>query len=212
MTDKRKKKESINEKVSLSTKCTACSTESVKTRGSKHPNDAEVLHPILFVPICNSCFMAFKQSQQQLEVIDILESGKLSSDETMSLTNRTTELQSGINNEDNKPYCIWCGFGDGCELFFCDTCTFSFCSDCVRQNFGQRESNRVKKLEIWSCYACAPTEQMTTLQSSGSKHIDNHSSHSIAYTSLEKVCISFSLQILFTIIVCNHIVFPRRYQ
>ena len=184
----RQKNDKVNMSSNRAAKCTACSAESLKNRGSKHPNDAEVLHPILRVPICNSCFMGFKQSQQQLEVIDILDNGKIASEESSSPNTKDgkTEIRqskNNINNPENKPYCIWCGFGDGCELYFCDTCPFSFCSECVRQNFGSRESIRVKKLELWSCYECAPTEQMISLRDLASKSVDSN----MAYTSLEKV-------------------------
>ena len=103
--------------------CTACSAG----------NDAELLHPVLSVPICGACLSAIQDADQAIENHQIAS-------------------------------CVWCGGGDGCELYMCDTCVRSFCVDCVERNFGQQESNHVRELSYWSCYVCIPTEKLELLQ------------------------------------------------
>ena len=46
----------------------------------------------------------------------------------------------------------------------CDTCPKSFCVECIKRNFGEKESKRVLELQIWSCYVCFSTEKMQKLQ------------------------------------------------
>ena len=103
--------------------CTACSTG----------NDAELLHPVLSVPICGACLSAIQDADQAIEDHQIAS-------------------------------CVWCGGGDGCELYMCDTCVHSFCVDCVERNFGKQESDHVRGLSYWSCYVCAPIEKLELLQ------------------------------------------------
>ncbi len=69
--------------------------------------------------------------------------------------------------KDNMQSCIWCGLGDGCELFMCDTCVHSFCTDCVERNFGAAEAEQVRAADWWSCYLCNPTEKFKALQVKG---------------------------------------------
>lgn len=106
--------------------CIACS------KGS----DAEVLHPILKVPICGGCNAALNDADQ------------------------------AIINE-NRISCTWCGLGDGCELFMCDTCPNSFCTDCIERNFGLQEAEEVRAASVWTCYCCFPTMKFQALQLTG---------------------------------------------
>jgi len=175
---------SLNAKI----KCTACS----KGKNSKSMKDAEVLHPILGVPVCTACLMSFQQSEKQLQIIDMVSSTS-SSSEIVSPLIQSSEINGDAKKANhNKSYCIWCGFGDGCELFLCDTCPFSFCSDCISRNFGINEMKKVRKLDIWCCYQCLPTPQMSALKAfadslnESSKVIFGTST--IAYNSIDKVC------------------------
>ena len=175
---------------SNSIKCTACSGK----KNSKAINDAEMLHPVLNVPICNACFLSYKQSEQQLQVIDVLTQKASAKSEESKLQDFQAASVSSIKEQQeiNKSFCVWCGFGDGCELFLCDSCTACFCSDCVSRNFGQLEMKRVRKLEIWFCYICKPTPLIEGLRSGAYKNADGNTSSSVAesvqaYNSLEKV-------------------------
>ena len=119
--------------------CTACSAG----------NDAELLHPVLSVPICGACLSAIQDADQAIENHQIAS-------------------------------CVWCGGGDGCELYMCDTCVRSFCVDCVERNFGQQESDHVRELSYWSCYVCVPTKKLELLQ--GRIDIEHYYSIDKAYS------------------------------
>lgn len=59
-------------------------------------------------------------------------------------------------SETNEDFCRWCGAGEG-ELLLCDSCPKSFCSRCVRGNFGEAEFLRIANLpDRWSCFVCSP--------------------------------------------------------
>jgi hypothetical protein len=64
----------------------------------------------------------------------------------------------------NEVSCLWCGSSDGCELLMCDTCTTSFCTNCVTRNLGAVETAYVRALDVWSCYCCHPTPIYTEFQ------------------------------------------------
>ncbi|GFX56548.1 transcriptional regulator ATRX [Trichonephila clavipes] len=53
----------------------------------------------------------------------------------------------------NYNYCAWCG--NGGKLFLCDYCPNTFCSTCVRRNFGRAAVSEMSK-EGWKCYMCQP--------------------------------------------------------
>lgn len=58
-------------------------------------------------------------------------------------------------------YCRWCG--DGGELVQCDTCIRSFCTQCIRRNFGQAELQHILDLDgSWNCFICvsAPLDEL----------------------------------------------------
>mmetsp|Transcript_1318 Transcript_1318/g.2709 ORF Transcript_1318/g.2709 Transcript_1318/m.2709 type:complete len:272 (+) Transcript_1318:200-1015(+) len=66
--------------------------------------------------------------------------------------------------EGNDSSCCWCGCGDDNHLFMCDGCVKTVCSDCVARNFGRAEAQRVRALQVWLCYCCAPTRALEALQ------------------------------------------------
>ncbi|GFR28489.1 transcriptional regulator ATRX [Trichonephila clavata] len=53
----------------------------------------------------------------------------------------------------NYNYCTWCG--NGGKLYLCDYCPNTFCSTCVRRNFGRAAVSEMSK-EGWKCYMCQP--------------------------------------------------------
>ncbi|CAL1267619.1 unnamed protein product [Larinioides sclopetarius] len=55
----------------------------------------------------------------------------------------------------NYNYCAWCG--NGGKLFLCDFCPNTFCSTCVRRNFGRAAVSEMTK-EGWKCYCCDPSK------------------------------------------------------
>ncbi|GBN38069.1 Transcriptional regulator ATRX, partial [Araneus ventricosus] len=55
----------------------------------------------------------------------------------------------------NYNYCTWCG--NGGKLFLCDYCPNTFCSTCVRRNFGRAAVSEMTK-EGWKCYCCDPSK------------------------------------------------------
>jgi hypothetical protein len=103
--------------------CTACPKRTV----------AELLHPVLHVPICGPCNAQIKDADRTVVDNQIL-------------------------------ICVWCGNDNDANLMMCDTCVNSFCFDCVSRNFGNTEAVRVKRLDVWSCFTCAPTPKFLTLQ------------------------------------------------
>jgi hypothetical protein len=91
-------------------------------------------------------------------------------------------------------YCLWCGMGDGCELFMCDTCVHSFCTDCLTRNFGIKESNKVRDLKFWTCYVCSPTTKSKQLVI---EDIFEYYSIDKAYDSVKPLQCSQSLNVEF---------------
>ncbi|RYG61383.1 hypothetical protein EON64_18610, partial [archaeon] len=67
-------------------------------------------------------------------------------------------------DEANEVSCVWCGQGDGSLLFMCDSCSLSFCTDCVSRNLGAAEAKRVRDLEVWACYVCSPSLLLQAIQ------------------------------------------------
>jgi hypothetical protein len=70
--------------------------------------------------------------------------------------------------ENQLQYCTWCGNADDVNLMMCDSCTRSFCYDCIARNFGQSEAEFVRGLNVWCCYVCFVPPQLKTIQVSES--------------------------------------------
>eukprot|EP01039_Chlorochromonas_danica_P006985 gene6985-7727_t len=75
--------------------------------------------------------------------------------------------------EKNEVSCIWCGQSDGCELFMCDSCVHSFCTNCVARNFGESEANHVRQQDLWTCYLCSFFSPLAELQKSHDQIVFN---------------------------------------
>lgn len=95
-------------------KCLACS----------HHRDAEMIHPMLKIPMCGACNLTYKQ--RDMSTMD----GK------------------------NENSCVMCGTGDDNELLMCDMCQLSFCAGCITRNFGDQELLDVRNADPWYCYMC----------------------------------------------------------
>ena len=91
-------------------------------------NDAEYVHPVLQLPICGRCHKMYADASF------------------------TVDSETG-----NCWECLMCGVGDGNWMFMCDQCPHSFCQRCVEFSVGKKEAERVRALEEWQCFACAPT-------------------------------------------------------
>jgi hypothetical protein len=98
--------------------------KTIKCTGCSIGNDAEFVHPFLSVPICGACFSSIQ------------------------------DKAFNTDEDGQQLRCIWCGDGDGPELFMCDSCPLSYCVDCITRNFGIKETNRVRPLKTWYCYLC----------------------------------------------------------
>jgi hypothetical protein len=84
-------------------------------------------NPLLGVPLCITCYDIYMNDEYPLD-----EDGK------------------------NEIFCRWCGEGEG-EIMLCDSCPKSFCSRCIRLNFGEAEVQRITNLpDRWSCFVCSP--------------------------------------------------------
>lgn len=46
----------------------------------------------------------------------------------------------------------------------CDTCIHAFCTSCALRNFGEKETDEIRALEIWSCFLCSPTDSFRKAQ------------------------------------------------
>jgi hypothetical protein len=147
-----KERGSSSTKRKLTTSCTACS----------EGNDVEYVHAILHVPVCGPCNAKLAEAKKNVTTNLYDENDNNPPDKTEQ------------NKHKNNPYCIWCGSGDGCELFMCDSCPLSYCTICVTRNFGKPSSKQVRGLKVWQCYACNPTNQLKTVDSS------------VSYNSLDK--------------------------
>lgn len=77
----------------------------------------------------------------------------------LSFTQRDRQLL-----DQNESSCVMCGRGDDNELLFCDTCSFSYCSECIERNFDGVELHQVRELEWWSCYVCAESPKLKEIQ------------------------------------------------
>lgn len=104
--------------------CTACDLK----------NEAEMIHPILFVAICGPCHTSYK------------------------FRDRT------ITSDNNEASCLWCGEGDNIQLLFCDTCPYSYCKKCIQRNFGLQEYTHVNEIDVWSCYVCCNAPILQDIQ------------------------------------------------
>jgi hypothetical protein len=81
-------------------------------------------------------------------------------------------------DDKNESSCVWCGLGDGCELFMCDSCIHSYCTDCISRNFGLEETKIVREKSTWTCYTCSTSSKLAEVQVEGSE---------LSFYSLEKV-------------------------
>mmetsp|Transcript_23164 Transcript_23164/g.51928 ORF Transcript_23164/g.51928 Transcript_23164/m.51928 type:complete len:292 (+) Transcript_23164:91-966(+) len=126
--------------------CTACDNNA----------DAEVLHPLLQVPICGACSSAYKEWR-------VVGSAVVTEAEAVVEADVEAEGEAKAKKK-NDSFCTWCGLGDDNTLCMCDGCVRSFCSDCIRRNFGRAEAGRVIGKEGWRCYCCSPTEALKALQ------------------------------------------------
>lgn len=48
--------------------------------------------------------------------------------------------------------CAWCGDGD--EIILCDQCKYSFCTICIKHNYGSKMLEEIQSLDYWACFAC----------------------------------------------------------
>lgn len=63
--------------------------------------------------------------------------------------------QDNDSDMDEGECCSWC-FDRGVTVFCCDTCPRGFCAQCIGENLGQQELQRVEKADPWDCYVCRP--------------------------------------------------------
>ena len=131
--------------------CTACD------RG----HDVEYVHPVLGVPICASCNVAIKEVKKHVIVNFMKDEGGEVKKYMKTVGSGDEAIKKERTNDD---YCIWCGFGDGNELFMCDDCDYTFCNECVIRNLGKPEAKRVRHLKPWSCYVCIPTKEILDIK------------------------------------------------
>lgn len=121
-------------------------------------NDAEFVHSTLLVPLCGPCHNLVEEAKKT-KVTDINENDS-------SNTPSSSSDSSGPPppKKINDKFCQWCGWGDGNELFLCESCSNTCCTDCVARNFGEKESQRVRALDVWQCYSCNPTTELKKIQ------------------------------------------------